>query len=154
MGENFYQKLVNEAYDIWSKNKDWSYEEFVDSLDEKHKAAVLVATFDSQVDEGGFYLWDENENEYFKKVDDLLAVLEEFVKDTESEVGIEVLNLIDTYVEELHPILVDLIYGDVGTDEDNEHYEEAEYQSTRQYLKINKRFLEEFNDWLIKKYGE
>lgn len=147
---SFFQKLIYEAYSTWEKNETWSYGQFIDSLDKTHKAAVLVSDLNLQVKRRGFECWDLCG--YSEKADDLFEVLIEFVDDTDSEVGDEVLSLLRSYTMALKIPTIRIRIGDLFNSDEYRKYKEEEEWLTSKYRKIGDRFLREFRDWLAKKY--
>lgn len=66
-----HQKLMDEAYNTWQKGL--SYDEFIDTLDNKHKLAVLTGNLNYQVENGGFLQW--HNSLYSPKAYELLNLL-------------------------------------------------------------------------------
>jgi hypothetical protein len=54
------QKLMSEAYKTWEGRNDWSYSDFVNSLDHAHCVAVVIGNLNYQVENGGFSQWHGN----------------------------------------------------------------------------------------------
>lgn len=72
---DLHQKLMNEAYEMWQANEEWTQEEYIDNLDRAHRIAVVTGNFNYQVCNGGFMQW--HDNQYSKQFGFLSEILDE-----------------------------------------------------------------------------
>jgi hypothetical protein len=75
---DIHQSLMDQAYKKYQANEEWSYKEFVTSLDFKEKVAVLTGNFNYQVCNGGFMQW--HDNGYSSEAGQMLIILEKYKK--------------------------------------------------------------------------
>jgi len=99
MAEVLIQKLMDEAYDQWQNNEDWTLQDFrnyiKENLTQQHLIAVQVGNLDFQVEDGGFYQW--HTNGYSMDLEDLMKVCEEI----ETEASMEVRDILDGILDVL-----------------------------------------------------
>jgi len=80
--DDFHQKLMDEAYELYRKHNKWSYEEFITNvpnlLSKLHLYAVVVGNLNYQVENGGWIQWYDNGYYRFASIVD--EALENFGK--------------------------------------------------------------------------
>ena len=82
MKNNIHETLMDEAYDLFQKNKEWTKEDFYYNLDVAHREAVALGNLNYQVGNGGFSQW--NYNGYKKDSSYILrAILSKIKNNTE-----------------------------------------------------------------------
>lgn len=57
---SLHQDLMNEAYELWNNQPSLDYEQFLEMLNNKQRAAVVLGNFNYQVENGGFYQYHDN----------------------------------------------------------------------------------------------
>lgn len=139
--QDFHQQLMNEAYAQWQQGDPASYDEFVESLDEAHQAAVLLGKLNYQVENGGFVQWYRNG--YSSQIERLKGYLDQL------PTGKRVRQLLTQF---------ECLVEDATTEEDDTSglgIDEVDWQSIRllreldaQYYQIRSSCLKECEDWL------
>ena len=149
-----HQKLMNEAYDLWKSNDNWSKEEFFEQLDRKHRIAVALGNMNYQVENGGFSQWIYNgyAQNHFRFILLLLG--------SKSIEALKLSNVKKVYqilIEAERPIkdMIELFgesnrYKSYEDDEDDEYREkelneELDEFDTKYYIIDNDELLKEFN---------
>ena len=100
--KDIHQALMDFAYEKWQKNRDWSYEKFIDSLSYIEKVAVLTGNLNYQVENGGFMQWITNG--YVSKYSELFDILDKicnFFDELKNEEYSDVVLKVKTYVDEV-----------------------------------------------------
>lgn len=73
------QQLMDEAYDQWQSNDNWSLEDFrrhiVKNMTKEHLMAVQIGNLNYQVENGGFLQW--HDNGYSIDIEDLISYCKE-----------------------------------------------------------------------------
>jgi hypothetical protein len=121
-----HQRLVDEAYSQWA-NQNWTYGEFIDSLGDRQRQAVLIANLNYQVETGGFAQW--HFNSYSSRSNQLIAALEEIGTDA----AIQAAQLVSRVVSQLD-------------DADDEDY--LEFSEDDLFYAINAQLLIDCEAWL------
>jgi hypothetical protein len=134
---------MNEAYAQWQQQEvPASYDQFVESLDEPHQAAVLLGNLNYQVENGGFVQWYRNG--YSSQIERLSGYLDQL------PTGKRVRQLLAQ---------LECLVEDAKAEEDNAgglEIDEVDWQSIRQQLReldaqyhqIRSSYLKECEDWL------
>ncbi|MEW5859799.1 MAG: hypothetical protein AB1861_20840 [Cyanobacteriota bacterium] len=128
-----HQQLMNEAYNVFKSGRGDDYEGFVDSLDDRHRAAVILGNLNYQVENGGFLQW--HCNGYSGQVDKLHEYLEAIATPASEEVA-EMIN-------EFQIITANLDGDDEEEDSPYDHLDSRYYQ-------INGQLLADVESWLEK----
>lgn len=55
-----FQNLMDKAYDIWQANPNLTTEQFIESVNEKHRPFVAFGKLNQQVENGGFQQYYDN----------------------------------------------------------------------------------------------
>lgn len=132
---NKIQEVVDKAY---TKYNNQNYVDFVESLNDKERLAVLVGDLNSQVENGGLGQWDFNG--YSDKVYDLVQYLEKYKE--KSNAVKDILEILERFIK------YKMDYNDAEYDEDlgeddftEEEFEEVLDDLDRLYYKRNDKFL-------------
>lgn len=130
--KSLHQQLMNEAYDVFKSGRGDDYEGFVDGLDDRHRAAVILGNFNYQVENGGFLQW--HDNGYSSRIDWLHKYLKAIATPTAQEVT--------EMVNEFQIITANL---------DSEDEEESPYDLLdSRYYRINHQLMVDAENWLRK----
>lgn len=161
MTEDLIQELMNEAYDQWQNNEDWTMQDFRDyiskNMSREHLISVQVGNLNYQVENGGFFQWHGNgysidlENlisyceeigtEACVKVKTLLECIQDTIDyfRTEAEEAIQLLtrNSFDDYAEVLRDCLWDQMTENLN-------------RYDQKYYNINNDFLSDVTTYLMR----
>lgn len=150
-GKDVHQRLLDEAHERWNDEDDLDglkYPEFLSRLDYKHKAAVLLANMNYQVQNGGWQQWYGNG--YWKMANELGAVLchfQEVVSEVDNaSVVSEALQIFKT-AQSVSEDVIDERFGEPVDDYEWEQWSDALDKLDDRYYKIDDelmRLAEEF----------
>ena len=103
--DDFHQKLMDEAYELYRKHDKWSYEEFITNvpnlLSKLHLYAVVVGNLNYQVENGGWMQWYDNGYFRFASiVDEALENFGNYSKEA-NQIAQKVSNLLKDVIEHL-----------------------------------------------------
>lgn len=140
---SIHQELMNKAYDNWEKNKQWSYNQFISSLDFKEKLAVLTGNLNYQVENGGFSQW--HFNDYSSEADELIKLLSMY---SNEPVIKRVLSLVEEAVQIINGYELDIEQLKSNWEENEDEINSLEgrmYEALdlldEQYYQINNEFM-------------
>lgn len=144
--KDLHQTLMNEAYDLWQKHKDWDKRKFITSLDYLPKLAVILGNLNYQVCNGGFSQWEFNG---YKKVHSsfLLDLIDEIDKKKYPELaeGLKftelAINYMDNAPEKEKGVWDEDEYKDLSDDELNKF--DVEYYKLKSIEKEMNALLKE-----------
>lgn len=128
-----HQQLINEAF-AYKVANDLNYEPFVESLDKRHKAAILFKDLNYQVINGGFWQWSDNG---FGK-DIYVKLLIGYLEEIRTESAVILIDLLKEYqqiktdIESLDPERIHNVFNEL----------EGEYGN------IEAQLLVDVNEWL------
>lgn len=136
---NAHQELMNSAYDNWKQNEKMDYNQFVATLDQSKRLAVLTGNLNYQVENGGFYQW--HDNGYSSEAGQLLTLLSFYTKvpviSEVCELVEKVLTLINEHGEPERDE-----WGNIEEDSQLHYYLDADRLDSKFY-EINDDFMKE-----------